>query len=128
MTRTVFAGLVVAILVGGSLSAHHDYTAYDRDHPVSIEGDIAQIVYENPHTMLTVRTTDANNVGAEYIIEWGNLAQLRRWSITKGELKAGDHVIVTGSARRDPLVHKLSLLTDIRRPADDWHWSRKLWQ
>jgi hypothetical protein len=119
MRRLLFVGLVVAMLVQGSLQAHHGYAAYDRDHPVSIEGDVVQIVYGNPHTMLTVRVTDA-----EYIIEWGSLAQLRWGNVTPNALKAGDHVIVTGKPLRDPAVHKLSLLTEIRRPADGWRWSR----
>ena len=119
MRRLLFAGLVVAILVQGSLHAHHGYAAYDRDHPVSIEGDVEQIVYGNPHTMLAVRVADA-----EYTIEWGSMAQLRWWRVPAGALKAGDHVIVTGKPSRDPAVHRLALLTDIRRPADGWHWSR----
>jgi hypothetical protein len=119
MGRLLFVGLVVAILVPGSLDAHHGYAAYDREHPVSIEGDVEQIVYGNPHTMLTVLVTDA-----EYTIEWGSMAQLRWWRVATGALKAGDHVIVTGKPSRDPAAHRLALLTDIRRPADGWHWSR----
>ena len=119
MSRLLALVLVAVVLAGGSVGAHHSYAAYDREHPISIEGDIVQVAYENPHTILSVRTADA-----VYILEWGALSQLRRTNVTPGDLKAGDHVIVTGSPFRDLSTHKLSILTDIRRPADGWRWSR----
>jgi hypothetical protein len=121
MNRLLFMGIVIAVLAGGSISAHHSYAAYDREHPVSIEGDIEQVAYENPHTVLTIR-----NATADYTVEWGALFQLQRWNVAQGTLKVGDHVIVTGSAWRDRSVPKLSIITDIRRPSDGWHWSRQL--
>jgi hypothetical protein len=121
MNRTLFTAIGFLILAGGSISAHHSYAAYDREHPVSIEGDIEQVAYENPHTVLTIR-----NATADYTVEWGALFQLQRWNVALGTLKVGDHVIVTGSAWRDPSVRKLSIITDIRRPSDGWHWSRQL--
>jgi uncharacterized protein DUF6152 len=112
----------VAIWIGAvGLSAHHGYAEYDREHAVSVEGDIAQIVYVNPHVLMTIQTSDA-----EYAVEWGNLLQLSRWHVAKGTLKAGDHVILTGRAVRDRSIHKLSLVTEIQRPADGWRWSRQI--
>ena len=119
MIRRLLIGLVIAILAGASLNAHHSYAMYDREHPVTIEGDIERVAYENPHTILTVRTTDA-----VYTLEWGALFQLQRWNVPSDALKAGDHVIVTGSALRDRSQHQLSLLREIRRPSDGWRWAR----
>jgi len=121
MRRRLSLVFVAVGLAAVSVSAHHSYAAYDREHPVSIEGDIVQVAYENPHTILSIRTADA-----VYILEWGALSQLRRTNVAPGDLKVGDHVIVTGSPFRDPSTHKLSILTDIRRPADGWRWSRGL--
>jgi hypothetical protein len=118
MNRLLGVGLVV-MLAGGSLSAHHSYAAYDREHPISIEGDLERVAYENPHTVLTIRTPSA-----VYDLEWGALNQLRRWNVEPGALNVGDHVIVTGSLWRDPSVRRMSILTEIRRPADGWRWSR----
>jgi hypothetical protein len=119
MRRRLALVLGAVVLAAGSVSAHHSYAAYDRDHPVSIEGDIIQVAYENPHTMLSIRTADA-----VYTLEWGALSQLRRANVVPGELKVGDHLVVTGAPFRDPSTHKLSILTDIRRPADGWRWQR----
>ncbi len=101
--------------------AHHSYAAYDREHPVSIEGDISQVVYANPHVILTVHANDA-----EYTVEWLSLYQVSRWIVAKGKLAVGDHVVLTGCALRDKTERRISLVTDIRRPSDGWAWSRQI--
>jgi hypothetical protein len=121
MPRT-FALLLTALLVTvGTASAHHSYAAYDREHPVSIEGDISQVLYANPHVILTVRTNDA-----EYTVEWLSLYQVSRWIVAKGKLAVGDHIVLTGCALRDRTERRISLVTDIRRPSDGWTWSRQI--
>jgi uncharacterized protein DUF6152 len=125
MTRTLAVALA-AIGLGMSsatvLDAHHSYAAFDREHPVSIEGEITQVVFANPHVVLTVRAADA-----DYTVEWLSMFQLTgRYHVLKDTLVAGDHVVVTARATRDPSEHRLSLVTDVRRPADGWSWSRPL--
>jgi len=61
-----------------------------------------------------------------YSVEWGNINQMVRTNVASNTLIAGDHVVVTGSAPRDPADHRLSIITDIRRPSDGWHWSRTM--
>jgi hypothetical protein len=114
--------LLTAVLVAaGPASAHHSYAAYDREHPVSIEGDISQVVYANPHVILTVHANDA-----EYTVEWLSLYQVSRWVVAKGKLAVGDHVVLTGCALRDKTERRISLVSDIRRPSDGWAWSRQI--
>ena len=125
MTRTL-AVTLVAIGLGISsatvLDAHHSYAAFDREHPVSIEGEITQVVFANPHVVLTVRAADA-----DYTVEWLSMFQLTgRYHVQKDTLAAGDHVVVTARATRDPSEHRLSIVTDVRRPSDGWSWSRPL--
>ena len=121
MLRTLGLLLVALFVTAITVSAHHSYAAYDRDHPVSIEGEISQVLYANPHVLLTVRTNDA-----EYTIEWLSLYQVSRWIVAKGKLGVGDHIILTGCALRDKTEHKISLVSDIRRPSDGWTWSRQI--
>ena len=120
MSRALILTLA-ASLTPTVASAHHSYAAYDRDHPVSIEGEISQVLYANPHVILTVRTTDA-----EYTVEWLSLYQVSRWIVAKGKLAVGDHIVLTGCALRDRTERRISLVTDIRRPADGWTWSRQI--
>src|SRR5689334_12974631 len=113
MSRALALTLVAMCLTATTVSAHHSYAAYDRDHPVSIEGDISQVLYANPHVILTVRTNDA-----EYTVEWLSLYQVSRWIVAKGRLGVGDHIVLKGCALRDRAERRISLVTDIRRPAD----------
>jgi len=121
MPRIFAATLAAVCLAAATASAHHNYAVFDREHPVSIEGDIERVVFGNPHVILAIRAGDTT-----YSVEWGNLQQMTRWSITKDTLAAGDHVIVTGAVPRDRADHRLSLVTAIRRPADGWNWGRTI--
>jgi len=121
MSRILASTLTTICLCAATLSAHHSYAAFDREHPVSIEGNLAQVLYANPHVVMTVRTADG-----DYTVEWLSFTQVSRWMIDKGTLNVGDHVIITARATRDRTEHRLSLVTDIRRPADGWSWSRPL--
>ena len=100
--------------------AHHSYAEFDRDKTVTIEGAITHLVYGNPHVVLTVQTAD----GALFTVVWSapnNL--LRRFGMQSNTLKVGDRVAVSGSPNRDPSVRTLSLITEVRRPADGKVWS-----
>ncbi len=119
MTQTLLAVVVVTVLGAGSAQAHHSYGAYFEDRSVSIEGTIESIKSANPHVVLTLRT-DTSQV---YTAEWQNLFQLGYANVTATTLKASDRIIVTG-APRDPSSHIVTLLKEIRRPADGWRWLR----
>ena len=122
MRRALALVLTALLFAATAVSAHHSYAAFDRDHPVSIEGDIARVLYANPHVVMTIRAADGN-----YTVEWLSFSQLARWPEAKAtSLNVGDHVIVTARATHDRAEHRLSLVTDIRRPADGWSWSRPL--
>ncbi len=121
MSRVLALTFAAICLTATAVSAHHSYAAYDREHPVSIEGEIARVLYANPHVILTVRTNEA-----DYTVEWLSLYQVSRWVVAKGRLVVGDHIILTGCALRDRTEHKISLVTDIKRPADGWAWSRQI--
>jgi len=121
MSRIFAVAVTILLVMAGVASAHHSYAAYDREHPDSIEGEISQVLYANPHVILTVRTNDA-----EYTVEWLSLYQVSRWIVAKGKLAVGDHIVLTGRALRDKTEHRISLVTDIRRPSDGWEWSRQI--
>ena len=57
---------IVAAATGGSLSAHHSYSAYDVDRLVEVEGVIDEFEWRAPHSLLKVKADD----GGMYIFEW----------------------------------------------------------
>ena len=120
MRRTLFTVMLAGALGSASASAHHSYGAYFEDQTVSIEGTVETLRFANPHVTFNLRT----DAGEVYTAEWQNLIQLRHGNVGPTTLKAGDRVIVVASPPRDPSSHKITLLREIRRPADGWLWRR----
>jgi hypothetical protein len=120
MGRTVLAAIVASTLFAATAYAHHSYGAYFENQTVSIEGTVESIHFANPHVTFNLRT----NAGELYTAEWQNLIQLRHGNVGPTTLKAGDRVIVVASPPRDPSSRKITLLREIRRPADEWLWRR----
>jgi hypothetical protein len=118
MKRTVLTSTAALLLSAGSMIGHHGYAEYDRNAPVTLEGTLKHVLWANPHVVLTLET----QTRGEYSVEWGAVFQLSRFGINSVPVKAGDHLIVTGSINRNPEKRILTLIQEIRRPADGWHW------
>jgi hypothetical protein len=109
-----------ASLITFSAPAHHSYAQFDRCNAVSLEGDVQNVEWANPHIVIDLKTADATT----YRVEWFNLQQLQSAGLAPETLKTGDHVVITGNAWRDPNVKLVSLVSEIRRPSDGWSWTR----
>lgn len=120
MKRTILTLTVALLVIAGSMLAHHGYAEYDRSAPVTLEGTVKHVLWANPHVVLTLET----QTRGEYSIEWAALFQLSRQGIQAVPVKDGDHLIVTGSINRNPEKRILTLVQEIRRPADGWHWEK----
>jgi hypothetical protein len=102
--------------------AHHSFAAYYYENEsMTVEGDIVQFDFKNPHAWVHVAVKDAGGQSLTYSAEWANPNSLTRQRITKETLKAGDYVIITGSPGRNASEHKLHL-KGIERPSDGWRW------
>jgi hypothetical protein len=111
---------LASCLALGPANAHHSYAQFDRCKTVALVGEITSVAWANPHIVIKLKTQDV----ASYHVEWFSLAQLERAGIAAETLKAGDSVLVTGNAMRDPALKVLSLLSEIRRPSDGWSWTQ----
>jgi hypothetical protein len=120
MRFTLFAllALLGTMLAGVPIQAHHGYSAFERENTVTIEGNIEEIKYMNPHSILIVKTTDSQM----YTVEWLSLPQLRRAGINYDTLRIGDHVVLSGAPARDPAVPKMSIVRNLKRTSDGWNW------
>ena len=125
MQRYVTVLLVAGMAAFGARAfAHHSFAAtYLEDQEVSIEGDLVQFLYRNPHSFVHVMAADPKENGMVYrwAVEWGGGGQLGQQGVTRDTLKPADHVIVTGSPGRNPGDHRLRMRT-IFRPKDGWRW------
>jgi hypothetical protein len=117
MRRVLFAGVAAAMLAGGSLAAHHSYSAYHTDLVIQIDGRLETFEWVNPHSLLKIRTADAS-----YTVEWRAPNAMLRTGIDKDWLKVGDRLIVTGNPRRDLAESGVVNLKTVQRPSDGWAW------
>ena len=114
--------VAAASLVGAQAYAHHSFAAtYLEDQTVTIEGELVQFLFRNPHSFVHIESKDASGNVVRYAVEWGAGLQLNRQGVTRETLKPGDHVIVTGNPGRKPEDHRLRMRT-IARPSDGWKW------
>ena len=120
MLVLVFAA---ATILGIRAYAHHSFAAtYFEDKKVTVEGDLVQFLYRNPHSFVHVEGKDpSTGETVRWAVEWGAGGQLGRQGVTRETLKPGDHVIVVGNPGRNPEDHRLRMV-NISRPADGWKW------
>ena len=122
MKRMIIAGLISAGLMVGVASAHHSFAAtYFEDQTMSIEGDLVQFLYRNPHSFVHVEVKDKAGVVTRWAVEWGGGGQLGRQGVTRETLKPGQRVVINGNPGRTPEDHRLRMV-NITRPSDGWKW------
>lgn len=58
MLKRIAAAAVFAPLVTVPVAAHHGWSSYEADKPVTVKGEILSAKYENPHVTITVKGQD----------------------------------------------------------------------
>jgi hypothetical protein len=108
---------------GVSAYAHHSFAAtYFEDKRVTIEGELVQFLFRNPHSFVQVEAKDPKTgETVRWAVEWGGGGQLGSQGVTRETLKAGEHVIVVGNPGRTDDDHRLRVVS-ITRPSDGWKW------
>jgi uncharacterized protein DUF6152 len=118
--------MAVAFLAGVRTYAHHSFAAtYFEDKKMTIEGELVQFLYRNPHSFVHVMAPDDKGQMQRWSVEWGGGGQLARQGVGRETLKVGDKVIITGDPGRNPADHRLRMRT-ITRPADGWKWGGEI--
>jgi len=122
MKARLLCAIVVAATVGLPAWGHHSFTAtYDENQKLRIEGEIAQFLFRNPHSMIHVSAPGPDGGVHRWAIEWAGVSALAGHGVTRESLRIGDHVVVTGNPGRNAEEYRLRLLS-IDRPADGWSW------
>jgi len=102
--------------------AHHSFAAtYFEDQTITIEGQLVQFLYRNPHSFVHIEAPDDKGEMQTWAVEWGAGGQLSRDGVTRESLKPGDHVIIKGNPGRNPDDHRIRMQS-ITRPSDGWNW------
>jgi hypothetical protein len=118
MKRILFAVAMATAVAGGSLAAHHSYSAYHTDQIVEIEGVIDEFEWRAPHSLLKVKTDN----GSLHIFEWQAPGSLQRRGVQQDTLKAGDRIVVSGNPHREFEQNRILNFKSVRRLSDGWKW------
>jgi hypothetical protein len=102
--------------------AHHSFSAtYLETQSVTIEGEIVQFVFRNPHSFVHVNVKDKDGSVTTYNVEWGGTGQLGNTGVSRETLKAGDVVVISGAPARNAADHRIRMVT-LKRPKDGFTW------
>ena len=122
--------LIILMLAGALLSstvafAHHSFTAtYDESKVLTIEGQLVQFLFRNPHSFVHMMVPDENGVMQRWAVEWGGAGQLGEQGVTRDGLRPGDHVIISGNPGRNPVQPRLRMQS-LHRPSDGFGWGTR---
>jgi len=99
---TVLAFIGCLLLASMPMLAHHSFMAeFDQRQPVTVEGVVTAVKWQNPHTFFYVDVKDGNGKTVNWGLETGspNALILRGW--TRETMKQGDRVSVRAYRAKD---------------------------
>ena len=125
-----FLAAAVVAGFGAQAYAHHSFAAtYHEDQSITIEGDLVQFQFRNPHSFVHVNATEKAGPYAgqvrRYSVEWGGAGQLGGQGVNQETLKIGDRVIISGSPARGYPERARVRLVRLSRPADKFEWGNR---
>lgn len=95
--RRRMTGLLAAALLFAAVPAvaHHGWSDYDGDHPLTLKGRIQSASYENPHATITL---DA--AGKRYTVVLAPVSRMEARGASREAVAAGRDVTVVGYASK----------------------------
>ena len=91
-------GAAICVLAHSSAVAHHSANAlYEMDGDFEIAGEVTEVLWRNPHIMITVRVTEEDNAG-DWVLEGSPAAAMRY--VPDGALEVGDTIRAAGRPGR----------------------------
>lgn len=82
--------------------AHHAFSnEFDESNPITLEGVVTRIDWENPHVHYYVDVAQADGTMVSWSCETGGPNRLARRGWKQNTLKPGDRVIVHGFPAKD---------------------------
>jgi Family of unknown function (DUF6152) len=94
---------IIAFLASGlPVFAHHAFSnEFDESKPITLEGVVTRIDWENPHVHYFVDVTQPDGTVVNWACETGGPNRLARRGWTHDSLKPGDKVTVHGFPAKD---------------------------
>ena len=123
MKRSLVILLVAgAFAFGGRAYAHHSFAAtYRESQTVTIEGELVQLDFRNPHSFVHVVAPDEKGAPQRWAVEWSGTTQLGSQGVNRETLKVGDEVVIFARPSRVPGEYR-ALMLRLKRTSDGFAW------
>jgi hypothetical protein len=100
------AGASIALALLGAAStaanAHHSFAAeFDYDSTGTIEGEVVEVLFVNPHARYFVAVTDETGEEVIWDTQTMSTSALTRFGWTRDTIKVGDRLTLQGNLGRD---------------------------
>ena len=93
--------LLAVLAIGMPVLAHHAFsTEFDDSKPITLEGVVTRVAWENPHVYFYVDVKDSTGAVVNWTCETRGPNGLTRQGWKRDSMKPGDKVIVQGSLSR----------------------------
>jgi hypothetical protein len=100
--RSALALAMAAGCVCPTVLAHHSFAAeFDRNMPLTLDGVVTKIEWQNPHIRFYLDVPDAAGAVVNWELELGSPNGLLRAGWTRNSLQVGQKVIVSGFLAKD---------------------------
>ena len=93
--------LALALVVSGTVWAHHSHSNYDQTRYVNMAGTVTDVSWINPHVWVYMEVMDAEGQPKTWVLEGGGIRPLVQRGWTRDSLKAGDEISVRCHQLRD---------------------------
>ncbi|MGZ3274516.1 MAG: DUF6152 family protein [Caulobacteraceae bacterium] len=90
----VGAAAALATAAANPAAAHHSFALFDAQKSMTLEGQVKEFQWTNPHTWIQLVVVDASGKEVEWSIEGSSAAQMARQGWSRAALKPGDHAFV----------------------------------
>ncbi len=101
-SRLFISATAMLFLAAAPVFSHHAFAGeFDSTKPVTLEGLVTRIDWENPHVYFYVEVTDPNGTVVSWKCETRGPKGLESRGWKRDSLKVGDRVIVHGSLARN---------------------------
>ena len=94
---------VVLLVAAAPARAHHSFAAvFDANQPVTVQGVVAEVRLENPHSWFFIDVKDASGKVERWAFEAGTPSGMVRNGFKPNIIKKGVEVTIKGFHAKDP--------------------------
>lgn len=90
----MLAGAAALAAAASPAGAHHSFALFDAQKSITLEGQVKEFQWTNPHTWIQLAVVDAGGKEVEWSIEGSSATAMARQGWSRTALKPGDHALV----------------------------------